>query len=908
MHRFKKLLWILFILWFVFFIICDEKWYKIWFEDNQIIFGKAENKSDFFTDNRLNPYLDSEIVYKNSNLIRINPQFEIPYFLRDSDGMDPVFLAKLEEWKKLEEERKLAEKRKLEEEKKIEMDKKLEEKRLAEERKKYYTWWNNESISSVFKLSEVEDNMWMSNSNIKGITWTKIEELLDDAQNLQNNEITLNVDNVAVVHYPVVKYDYHLHVINLLEWERKSVDDSVINIDKSFLDKDSSLYIYRGKKSEVLYKTSNIIRIYWWFKDPINMRSSAGMIKNVIFTWYLEEDINMEKNGRFDGTENDMNSSWENADWNEKFNTENIEEIYVTDSWLSEIKDSNESMVSNFENIADSDIRIEIWWWDDSFDTQEVDSEVSDSWNLWDEVNDVVVYKVRKYRYRIHSVKIYKWIMHGEQKMFLIDKPDLSHHLISIGYWKMSEKKIVITEKYRLKTHTLALMMWKAVKHDSVVEDLKKNEDRISEQMLENLLNNEDIDLNTLESKNDEFLQNVFEKTRDIDIMNFIIENYIDEYQFVKAKKFIENLPDTYRNSVNPLFDLRVAFNSFALTSKTIDTSLLSLVQEYYSSNKISEENKNLYMWVVSLIDQNYEDFFSVAANFTTENNVAFASKLQWYRDQISKQMWMPEYYFDTLVSLELFNQWFFQPAKVLALYSLQQNSNYILPYQILAYANFLTNSRETSIEYLKRLVDLDPNNTEKYNFLMWVAYYRNEKYEQSVVMLSMIKDEKLRLDAQRYLINDYLKLDQKNKLIFSRNKLLWYENLVASDFYSYFYETFFRPYSEWSQFQLYAFDTELADKMLRVCNMRISSEENVVCIYWSIWKNIALWKFDWLEQSLLNLVSEYPQWYLYQALWEYYLKQNDLEKAKFYLLKAVPLSQKWSERQHIKRLLQDAM
>jgi hypothetical protein len=60
-----------------------------------------------------------------------------------------------------------------------------------------------------------------------------------------------------------------------------------------------------------------------------------------------------------------------------------------------------------------------------------------------------------------------------------------------------------------------------------------------------------------------------------------------------------------------------------------------------------------------------------------------------------------------------------FQPAKVLALYSLQQNSSYILPYQVLAYANFLTNSWDTSIEYLKKLVDLDPNNAEKYRFLM---------------------------------------------------------------------------------------------------------------------------------------------------------------------------------------------
>jgi tetratricopeptide (TPR) repeat protein len=307
-------------------------------------------------------------------------------------------------------------------------------------------------------------------------------------------------------------------------------------------------------------------------------------------------------------------------------------------------------------------------------------------------------------------------------------------------------------------------------------------------------------------------------------------------------------------------------------------------------------------------MNRNYDKFFEIATWFTSEKYISFTSKLQWYKDQISKQMWMPEYYFDTLASLELFNQWLFQPAKVLALYSLQQNSNYILPYQVLAYANFLTNSRDTSVEYLKKLIDLDPNNAEKYRFLMWVAFYRNEKYEQSVVTLSMIKSDKLRLDAQRYLISNYLLLDQKNKLISSWNKLLWYNNLVASDFYTYFYETFFRPYAEWQEFQIYAFDTELANKMIRVCGITLPKEDRVVCTYWSIGKNIAVWQFDWLEQYLLNLVAEYPQWYLYQALWDYYIQQWDLEKAKIYLLKAISLTREKSERSQIKKLLQDTM
>ena len=95
---------------------------------------------------------------------------------------------------------------------------------------------------------------------------------------------------------------------------------------------------------------------------------------------------------------------------------------------------------------------------------------------------------------------------------------------------------------------------------------------------------------------------------------------------------------------------------------------------------------------------------------------------------------------------------------------------------------------------------------------------------------------------------------------------------------------------------------------MLRVCSIRLPEEEKVVCSYGSIGKNIALWKFDWLEQSLLDLVWKYPQWYLYHALGEYYLHEWDIEKAKFYLLKAVSLAQKRAEVSQIKKLLQDAI
>ena len=630
------------------------------------------------------------------------------------------------------------------------------------------------------------------------------------------------------------------------------------------------------KKSEpvneenLVYKNSDLIHLNYEFKDPQTLRQWDGLTPE-----YLAK-LEQEK---------------------KKLEEDRRRQVYT---WPSIISVDKNNSISNFFKSDDS----ETSWNKVKIAKYELTSHTI---NLWKFVNTWEDLLPSKYQLSKHTLSLSKWTWIVERVQ--INKYGLNQHFLSLKLWKQPPK--VRIRKYRLKNHSLNLKTGVAIEHEFVVEDTTPEqtpENAMSDELLESLMQNDEIDVDTLESENDEFLQKVFEQTKDTDVMNLIVETYLSEYQFVKAKKFIEELPEMYSESLKPSLNLRVVFNSFSLSSKTTYESLTSLIQNYLSKNQISQEDWNRYLWVIALMQRNYDSFFAIANNFTSENHKSFTAKLQWYKDQISKQMWMPEYYFDTLVALELFNQWLFQPAKVLALYWLQQNSEYILPYQILAYANFLTNSRDTSVEYLKKLVDLDPNNAEKYQFLMWVAYYWNEKYEQSVIMLSLIKSEKLRTDTERYLIRDYLLLNQNNKLILSWNKMLWYDNLVASDFYTYFYEAFYRPYSEWSQYQLYAIDTDLAEKMIRLCAIRLPKEENVVCNYGGIGKNIALWKFEWLEQSLLNLATEYPQWYLYHALWEYYLQQNDLERAKIYLLKAIPLAQRGVEKMQIKKLLQDAI
>jgi hypothetical protein len=50
----------------------------------------------------------------------------------------------------------------------------------------------------------------------------------------------------------------------------------------------------------------------------------------------------------------------------------------------------------------------------------------------------------------------------------------------------------------------------------------------------------------------------------------------------------------------------------------------------------------------------------------------------------------------------------YFSLANKLAISSVLQNPEYVLPHQILAYSNFLTNNREKSVENFYDLIELD--------------------------------------------------------------------------------------------------------------------------------------------------------------------------------------------------------
>lgn len=767
-----------------------------------------------------------------------------------------------------------------------------------------YNWFNNPYELSRWAWINSELISMLANWWSEG-WWTKIIDI-DDENKISNSLVNIDTQNIVSAD----KYNLLQHKLNL----SKSNPYSFIEVipEVTWANTDSNLGQFANDWeisnwsvwdeitswnliSDISVDIPNSWNIFWIGNNvkPADETGAANSWKNVVI-WNASWSDNVNHIDKINAV-NSYVTTWSVSwvvSWN--YNDDIVDHINEINTWenmaIWNVIPSENLLISwDISDISNNSENISSWsenrWWDWADIAWNWEITIT-QWVIWNEVLENPIINTI-------SVNKYRWYSHLLRLSSLVKK-EIIDILVSI-------------DRYESNSHSINLQKWKILEHEFRVEDDSNLIDN-SSSIFDDLLTKDEIDIQTLESENEEFLQKVFEETRDVKVMNLIVETYLNEYQFIKAKRFIENLPTVYSEELDSSLYLRVAFNSFSLSSKSYNNSLNDLVDKYANDNSISDEEKKWYKWVIALMQQDYDSFFEISRWFMSEKYKTFASKIEWYRDQTSKQMWMPWYYFDTLVALELFNQWLFQPAKVLALSSLQQNSKYILPYQVLAYANFLTNSWDTCIEYLKKLTDLDPNNAEKYRFLMWIAYYRNEKYEQSVLMLSMIKDEKLRLDVERYLIRDYLLLDQKNKLISSRWKLLWYDGLVTSDFYTYFYEVFYRPYSEWAQYEIYAYDTELAEKMLRVCNLRLSWEDRVICSYWNIGKSIALGQFDWLENSLLSLAVSYPQSYLYHALWEYYINQWDFVKAKAYLIKAVSMAQKRWEVSQIKKLLQSTL
>lgn len=117
----------------------------------------------------------------------------------------------------------------------------------------------------------------------------------------------------------------------------------------------------------------------------------------------------------------------------------------------------------------------------------------------------------------------------------------------------------------------------------------------------------------------------------------------------------------------------------------------------------------------------------------------------------------VPAYYLDALIARNIFQQGYWQIARLAAKRLIKKDSEYILPRQLLLYTSLFLGKYDEVHEAGNWLLEHDSEHEQLYNFLDAIAYFDQEDYANAILKFKNIRDERYFSDAKRYLLLSYV-------------------------------------------------------------------------------------------------------------------------------------------------------
>ncbi len=388
-------------------------------------------------------------------------------------------------------------------------------------------------------------------------------------------------------------------------------------------------------------------------------------------------------------------------------------------------------------------------------------------------------------------------------------------------------------------------------------------------------------------------LSEAYEKTQDPVIGKNLVLKLVDLYQFDRALTYIESMRAAGIDTIEPTTYLYVLINSSRVSptqSQSMDI-VQNALSAYVAQGKLDANQQLFYGALIKLWNN---DFYGAKILFDKITGDTYAPIVSSMHDVYAKATTMqdmPLYYWTALFALQLLKNGYFSIASKLALEVLNKDPSYTLPYQILAYKHFLTQSWEPALQYLLQLRDLDPKNEATYVFMIGVSSYWLDKYEQAALYLKQVEYPAYTLDAQRYLALSYIAMDNTQDTINTRQAMLWNPSIQEEDFYNYFGEVFYKPYTQKKLYTLYNANTNLGFLYIKTCFDILGEKNADVCNYGNAWLHLAKWEYAQAQTILSNLAQTYQESYIYQALWNITLSQGDQATATDYFSRAISVA-----------------
>jgi len=273
-------------------------------------------------------------------------------------------------------------------------------------------------------------------------------------------------------------------------------------------------------------------------------------------------------------------------------------------------------------------------------------------------------------------------------------------------------------------------------------------------------LNVDKISLDDLSSKVSnrvEILKSLYKKTGDEKVLEVLVDELLANYQFDEVRNYMTDVDIFSSSIIDKQSYIYTYINTLAVTDPNSMNNFIKFIEQMKTKNLISSDEYLFYRWLQRIWDWEYDIALETMKQISNPNYTEFTNQLESTIKNYKSQKWMPKYYEDALISLLALKNWYFSIANKIAVYTILEDNDYVLPYQVLAYSNFLTKNWDKSISYFYDLSFLDIENKNKYDFYLWISYYWKWEYENSVTTLyQLINDEKYKMDVYRYLLLNY--------------------------------------------------------------------------------------------------------------------------------------------------------
>lgn len=405
---------------------------------------------------------------------------------------------------------------------------------------------------------------------------------------------------------------------------------------------------------------------------------------------------------------------------------------------------------------------------------------------------------------------------------------------------------------------------------------------------------------------NIQLLKDLYDQNPDGELLHTLIDVLLAQHRFDEAYAYVQESERLYPESLDPYTHIYAAFHAPSISiSQPWSIKVAEDVIEYYrNKNLISADDYLFYQAMIQLWYNDLEAARLLFQQITTPKYTPISTYIIETFATLSKQQDIPAYYAQSMISLAVMKQWYYTIAKKLATTTAIKDTNYILPYQILAHSHFMTHNRDTAIEYLLKLKDLESKQSERYTFLIWVAHYRRWDYTQAILYLNQIVDGWFVLDAYRYMFLSYLQWGSYDRANATRQKMLGNTDISKHDFYSYFYEVFYAPIRAGSNRDMYTNNPNIAQATIQQCLTILEESSHDVCDYGNAWLSLARGNMQEAKRYLDTLIEKYDEPYLLHALWDYYTMNQDSELAYQYYQKALSITNNTEEKSVISKKL----